>query len=534
MIRREEITPEMARAELARREAAKKELLNREALQNQLGQRGVSADETQSQGLLDKLGFHPDMKLRNPLDLIKQDVNQASKFATSPGIRGLQGAQDAIRSAMTLGLVPIKPQGEGTAYNIGKGIGELGAFAGGGELADLARLGLTGARAGQIPGIKQGLQFLEKSPEIKRLLGATSFGAIAEPEDRLKGALTGLGLGGAGEAIRAGSKLIESLRPGEHAKNLLETLGNNASLEENAKSIASAIKNKAEEIKNIGKEKYDAIFNDSNNLGKRRILSSNEKEKSSLIPKDISETFDRKLESLNKDFSESPTLGNAQDLQSQLGTTIRKLKKMDNEGKLSIADRRIMQGYEQAQNTVKDQISNFLSNAEQEYNIPYKNLYDEASQYHLENVIPYKESPNISKISKGKITNPRNIQNIFKNPEENIQKITEDLGNDFKNKILYAELGKHKQGLDPEKLLKNIEKLDEKGLSHYVSPETSELVSALENKLRNRNIARNVAGVVGGAALGGLAPIPYAKEIGGLGGYFLAPHIGKILSKIAR
>lgn len=517
----DQITPEMARAELARREQM------RQAASEELARR------------------HPGMQQNEPMQSLSNRIkeslftphNPLQEMANSPLMHGIQGAQDSLQELMSLGLAPIKPQGEGKAYNVGKAIGDIGGFVGGGELADLARLGIGATRAGSLPGIKQGLGLLEKSPLIKRLLGATGFGAAADPENRVTGALAGLGLGGLGEAAIAGKelapKIIESVQPNKHVEEILKTLGKGQSLEENAKSVASDIKTKADELKAIGKENYDRVFT-SNNIGSRRISLPSTEKQNKILPQNIVNTFDSKLEGIYNSFVETPTVKNAHDLQSQLGTSIRKLQKMDDRGQLSIADRKIMSKYKDAQKKTKDLLGNTLGEAEAEHNVPYSDLYNKANSYWLNEVIPYQETPAIAQLSKGKIKNPRNLHTIFKNPEENIQKITEDLGNDFKNKILYAELAKNKGNLNSEKFLKNIEELDKKGLSDYLSPEISNQIEALQKKVRNRNIARSAGGIIGGAALGSLAPIPYAKELGGLGGYLAAPHIEKILSAITK
>lgn len=538
------------RQELARRQARRQEL------EAELARRQGSQTKSEDTGILQQLGFTGG-KPQSFGSILKEDALTA---ANSPGIHGLQGAQDALQQMMSLGLLPNKPQGEGTAYNIGKGIGDVAGFFGGGELADLARLGIGATKAASLPGISQGLGALEGSPALKRILGVSALGAT-DPEDRVGGALKGAALGGLGEGIvglgKSVPKIIDSISPQRHADELLNVLGKGRNLEENAKSIAEDIRNKSQQLEEEGNRKYDSVFN-TNGIGQRRIRSTPEDQRSSLdvyqripkkinnpqefaaskkeaapsiLPKDIVETFDRKLDDLHKDFLDSPTIENAHWLQSQLASTARKLKKIDQRGDLSIADRRTMQGYEKARDILKRKVTYSLKEAEKEHGIPFSQLYNEANKFHLENIVPYRETPAISRMAEGAVKNPRNVSNVFKNPEENVQKILGHLGEEFKNKIIFQELAKAKDAPD---IVKKAAKLDQKGFNEYLSPEISKQVELLNKKVQRKNVARSAAGILGGAAIGHLLPFPLAKELGPVAGYVAAPAIEKALSAMMK
>ena len=368
------------------------------------------------------------------------------------------------------------------------------------------------AEIGAIPKIENFL-----SSTLSKGLAPSLYGAATE-ENPLTGALEGFAAGGVGHGIKSAPNLIEGLRPKKQAENLLETIGKGRNLEENAKSIAKDIREKFKENKNISGENYDLVFN-THGLGNRELPLSGIQRKTGIIPKAIVDTFDSKLENLYDDFLSSPTFKNAHELQSQLGSSIRKLQKQDQVKGLTLADQKILSKYVDAQNNIQEKLRSGLKSVTNEHGTPLSDLYDQANFYHVNNVVPYKETPNISKIATGKVKNPRNVQEIFKNPEEHVEKILGHLNDDFKNKILYSELGKHSS---PEAILSASKKLDEKGLNTYLNPEISKQLDLLAQKTKSKNFARAAGGALGGAAVGHFLPFPLAKE--------LAPVLGAVLA----
>lgn len=532
----------------------KSELERRRMLKSELERRRSMNAPQQEKGMLETLGFTGG-KPQGIGDILRQDINIPEN---SPGIRGIQGAQDAIRELMTLGMVPIKPQAQGTAYNVGKGIGNVAGFLGGGELADIARLGAGASKIGQIPGIKKGLGFLENSPAIKRILGAGAFGAAENPEDRLRGAELGAGLGAGGEALATGIKaapqLLESFKPNKYAEEILKNLGKSSlkgenietgigeesnALSRNSKETAKDISNKYKELKEIGSGKYDVALGGTDSVGSRVMeIRPKGKEleeiKSSLFTPKVLNTFDKKTSDLLEDFANNPTVKNAHEFQSQLGYKIRDLEKQDASKGLSIADKKILDRYKEGQNTIKGLIQKELEQAGEQSGKNYLEPYLEANRFHYENVVPFRH-PLVSKIAKGEVKFPRNISNIFKNPEEDIQKIVEHLGPEFKNKIIFSELGKLKgKGLTSDKLLKAKEELDKKGLTEYITPELQEQFEHLGKKGKNLEIAKRIGGAVGGLGLGSLFPGSLGKELGAIGGYALAPAIEKLIQALSK
>lgn len=499
-----EITPEMR--EGARRELARRELARRLSAQ---GQQSEGMPRYQDASFLSKLPAN----IAAGLGQLGQNILNEShrEWETVAPFIGKHIPQPNYDISQKLGLPGT------TADKLVQGIVGTAPtlFTPAGEL------GLVGKGIEAIPKIGGFL-----SGALSKGIGPALVGA-ATSESPTEGALSGLAIGAGGQAIKEAPKLIESLRPQKHAENLLETLGKNKSLEENAKSIAKDISEKYKENKNISGENYGLVF-DTNGLGNRELSIQRNEKDARIFPKEIVNTFDNKLEDLYRDFVKNPTVKNAHDLQSQFGSSIRKLQKLDNQGKLTLADKKVLGKYARAQDYLKDALQNTLGVAELEHNIPYRDLYNQANQYYLNNVVPYKETTSLSKIATGKVKNPRNISTVFKNPEENIEKVLGHLGDEFKNKILYSELGKYSE---PEKIISASKKLDEKGLNTYLNPEISKQLDLLAQKIKNKNIAKTIGGGLGGAVVGHFLPIPMAKELAPIAGAFLgSPFLQKALS----
>jgi|GEM_PF-5571768 len=218
----------------------------------------------------------------------------------------------------------------------------------------------------------------------------------------------------------------------------------------------------------------------------------------------IINSYDRNLTALHQRFTDNPTLQNAHNLQSQLGSSIRKLQANDAKGNLSVADRNTMQGYQAAQDAVRSDIDTYLTSQ----NPALANQYNLATANWAQNVTPYLENSKIAKIAKGDVTNPTAIANLFKNPEPEMQQIVSDIGPQANNKILYSELGKTQANLTPEKLTGLYNQLDKKGLASYVTPDLAQQFEQLGGKIAARNMAQTAAsGVLGAHFLGPLGAI---------------------------
>lgn len=445
-----------------------------------------------------------------------------SRMVNNPFTQGVLGAGDALQNTMAdvANLLPgvnapLAHTGSGTAYDVGRFAGNTAAFMGGGEGLEAARAAAEGIpMAGKLAealgqsGFGSGL--------AKRALGASAYGAVTNPNDRLLGAGEGALFSGAADlvpgAASLGGKIFNAIRPQQYAEQIMSGLGGGQTLEGNAQSLAKDIQNAFMQRKAEGNALYNPIFSSLGDTPLYPAISAQDGQYAPVANELIQNgSYERNLQKLHNNFISNPTLNNAHALQSQLGTSIRKLQSADAKGNLDIANRSAMQGYQDAQGALKSDINNFLNT--QSPNLA--NQYNLANSNWAQNVVPYIENPKIAQISKGDVTNPRNISTLFKNPEPETQKVVDDLGQPGINKILYSELGKTQANLTPDSLSKAFSTLDNKGLGAYVTPDLEQQMDILGRRTKMRNIAQmGVGGLLGASSMHSLGAVLPSVEIG--------------------
>ncbi len=364
-------------------------------------------------------------------------------------------------------------------------------------------------------------------PSLMARLGVQSaaggaFGAT-QSQDPAKGAAIGAALGAGGELVPAGlsataggiGKAFNAVRPQKYAEQLLSTLGGGNTLEGNAQSLAKDIQGAYKQKVDEGAALYSPVFNQ---LGDNSIYSAGNSTEGAYknVANELIEdkSYDRNLNKLHQQFTDEPTLNNAHALQSQLGSSIRKLQTNDARGNLSVADRSKLQGYQDAQGGLRSDINSFLTSE----NPALADQYNAATANWAQNVTPYLDNSKLTQIAKGGITNPKNITSLFAKPEPEIQQIVDDIGPQAANKILYSQLGKRQANLTPESLANAFSKLDENGLGSYVTPSLQQQFEQLAKKTTMRDYAQRAGGLGVGAVLGGHTGLPYMETIGaGLG-----------------
>lgn len=281
----------------------------------------------------------------------------------NPDLNAILGAGDALRNTIASGAnlipgvnIPLARTGQGTAYNIGNVAGNLGAFAGGGELLDAARLGAEG-----IPYIGKALSSLSDNPAAqglmqqylpgiaRRAIGTGAYGVATNPNDRLTGGAEGIGGSLLSEALPPAFGLAgnaaQYFMPTTFMQKIIQGLGGNKSLEDATKSVIGNVKDAYENQQAIAKNMYKPIFNSvggdniysaldrnqqinpdfwANALnGKINDLGTNSQYYK--LPDDISNYYPYDVKKLNNNFQDNPTFDNAHQLQSQMGTEIRRL-----------------------------------------------------------------------------------------------------------------------------------------------------------------------------------------------------------------
>lgn len=444
-------------------------------------------------------------------NLSPQQFGQTTFPSAGEGLQNLgnigRGAYDAFRNNLTNAAniapgVNIAPSqsGEGPAYEFGGGLGEIGSFLAGGELLK----GLQGAAKGlpYVGKVAQALEGGKLQDMLRRGIGSAIYGYGTNPENREREALLGAGLSGILDAVpmvgALAKPLREKIRPAKHARELMQELGGGQSLDQNAKSLANDIKKAYERRVEEGHELYNPVFD---NLGGSYLYSPDRQIESnySLIPQKILKK-DLEVRELNKTFAENPTLKNAHDLQSQLGTVVRRLKAEGKRNGLGTAGHNALIGFGRAQDAIQKDIHSFLSSSE---NPNLSNKYYEATENWKNNVVPYIENPGIREIAKGDIENPGTIMSIFERPEKNTLRVIEDMGPSASNKIIYSEIGKIRKNFTPESLVNAMDRLEAKGLGAYLSEDLISKIADMHQKINARNLAQRGAGMLGGAILGG-------------------------------
>lgn len=352
------------------------------------------------------------------------------------------------------------------------------------------------------------------------------------PDNRTGGATEGAALSAIADSIPGTfgliGKGINAIRPQKFADDLVQNLGAGKSLENNAQSLAQDIQNAYTKRMQEGSQLYQPVFNQAGNSNLYQALENGAGKYQGLTD-DILKNYDFDLKDLHNTFTNNPTFQNAHELKSQLGSAVRQLSKNPAPDQ---ATRNTIQAYQRAKGAIDADMQGFLNNAHPDLGAQYQ----AANNYWATHVAPYRDSSQLLKIASGDVTNPRNISSLFKNPEPEIQKVLSDLPEGSNYKILYNELGKSGAISKPENLLKAYEKLDDKGLSSYVTPDLANKMDTLTSRVKNRDFAQRGVGFLGGALGARLIPgseaLPWVAE--GIGGAIGATGAPKAMQAIQR
>lgn len=389
-----------------------------------------------------------------------------------------------------------------------------------------------------IPIAQKITQYLMQSPKLSGALNqvvpGAAFGLTQDQANPIQGAAEGAGLGFAGAGIPSGiaalwSKIGANFQPNQYAKQLLNTLdvsGGN-SLENNAKSLAQNIQNSFQTQKANASALYNPIFN---NYGNSSIYNGVGIPTASYpnLDQNILDSFSPVLKKMNTEFTNNPTLDNAHDLQSQLGTYVRKYQLQDSKGNLDANSRNVMENYQNAQNSLSGDINSYLNTQQPGLG----DQYNAATSYYASNVAPYLDNNTMASIAKGDTTYPKNIVSLFAKPNSSTQKIVQDLGPQANNQILYSLLGSPQNSASPENVINSFNNLDQKGLSSYMTPQIQQMRDTLASRIAYKNTALHA----GGMAAGLLAARPLggagAEIVGGLMGNSILPPIIKGIQNV--
>lgn len=333
------------------------------------------------------------MKLVNDPEVLKQlesKSNSSSKINQHNLVfKFLAGAGGALQNSLAnlpYSPIPHAPPSQELSGKMGDIAGNLLGFVGGGEALNAARaasegLPLMGQLAKSLSG--EGLPGM-----ARRLLGTSIAGALENPNDRMEGATKGALWAGVGESVPLALKGIHQVAEFIHPQAFTNKL-------------MTSIKNTYENSKVEAKKQYGSVLG---TIGSEKI---NAQTYSQLHP-DISTAYDAKLKELHQDFINNPSLEQAHQLQSQLGSKIGQLsmsKHIDIHTHNAIAD------LKQARASLLTDMNSFL----QQTHPDLFNQYQQASQFYKNTVIPYHAENFISKIAQGdiKTSTPKKLNNVL-------------------------------------------------------------------------------------------------------------------------
>lgn len=218
-------------------------------------------------------------------------------------------------------------------------------------------------------------------------------------------------------------------------------------------------------------------------------------------------------------FVKKPTLSNADALQSQLGDDYGYYKGLQEKGKLEPALKPRLKQLSDLRNQLKDEMTEGLNRR----NPNYGKELDQYNQKYRENVVPYGQeqfTQNIvgegKKVREERAANPNLPYNVtsgeaasyFANPSRSALKVSEDIGEAGRNKILYNLLADE---TNPEaKGLANaiLSAKQSKGYSRYITPEMEDLAQQLLRRTKWRERTGNA--VKWGSGIAGVAGLEEA------------------------
>lgn len=411
-----------------------------------------------------------------------QDNKQSGNF-----ISKVLDAANALTSTMSNPLTSFtKPGSEKTAYGqLGRGF-----VSGASELPRQAANLLPGVnlpelnlgqggwyKAGQLGGeaadylalseALPGLGASKLANAIGRIGGSSAYGAVMNPENRTAGAIEGGLAGGVGESIPLLAKGADFFRPTKFARNIAKTFS-------------------PESIENISDRGMNLYENAFSGIKESPIYSNESKMEYLTLPEDqIKKNYDIDLKKLHERFLKNPTLQNAHELQSQLGSEMRDLYKMKSRlGTLPQADKNTLISYKYAHKLLNKDIDSFLKDVDK-------------------NALPHVSGDS------GRLESYKNAtENWAKNvvPARNASLVISKLGRNY----------------TPEKMLKSLERAEDLGTQ---LPDTlSRQLESLKSMITARNVLQGgIGATIGGSA----APMvgPGTETLGLLGGAALGPKI---------
>jgi len=464
--------------------------------------------------------FHKNFYSDIPKDEFYKKIGVSNTFLDrlndSPAVNSILGAGDAIRNQLANvgnlipGVnIPMAKTGQGTAYNVGNVAGNVAGYIGGGELLAPTKLGQLAAK-----GLGQA---------GRRIAGGSAYGAVEDPEDRLRGAAFGAGAGAIGEAIpKVGGAIARGFQPEKQAQELIKYINGGQSLPENATMLSQLIKQAGESAKKRGSDVYSASYKQPG-VSDLRILDELEHPGSRNTyryingKKQYAPKFDldipnpsAKLKEYIQKFDKNPTVSNAHELQSLLGSEAAGIKSID------MVSGATKNAYKNARQKINERLNQRLET----FNPEVAKQYRQAGQFHKQYVSPYSENKRILDIMSGKTENP-NIKTLFSNPTIKREQILEDIGHEGQKRALYGALNLNNPSASS--LVKKFNNLEQMGIDIPVSPKVNKMFEGVNKAINRRDTGRRLLSAIPFAAAAKTAGLPGGEITGALIGMFKGP-----------
>lgn len=436
--------------------------------------------------------------------------------------------------------LPNAPQSQGFFGKSGNVVGDTLGFIAGGDILDAARAGVAGVE--RVPElVSKAASWLGgsslPSTIARQGIGGAIYGGLENPDDRLKSAAEGLGVGGVGATLPSiasqAGKIFGWVNPEKYAQDILSDMGKSADLTSNAQIVAKEVNDAYKAQQTPISEKFNAILDKYKDEPIQKtgfpIYGEGSPTPVFKTPYDIAvdqneDYLTKGIKNLQDTYEKNPTYGNARSLYTQY---IKDMGLINPNGDPNLANQKEVLG--NLASNLNDDIYSFLSSRKEGIeDIPgfidskQDNLgdyYKDLQQQWKNNVVPYQKSGASQLLGK----NPDigvNVASLFGSkssiPDPNDVKVFSDLSPDTQKKIIYSAIGSQPQIRTPQSLMGAYNKLNDQGLIGLVPPDIRQKFQLLSDSITRQKALNAGAGIgLGGAIAHGLGVGDFGSSIGG-------------------
>lgn len=331
-----------------------------------------------------------------------------------------------------------------------------------------------------------------------------------------------------GNAIRNGAhatgQFIKSFQPMEHLNGMINDLGGDISSEANGMRFAKLARNTYNNNVQNYQERINPLLERHGNdyILPRGSMTYNARPE--LFSTDVNEKLNDLLEHRN--------LESGWEVQKQLGSEIRALKKLNNREPLNQVMGERLRLYNDMYGRIKEGIEEHIRRK----NPDDADAWSNASRYYREKVGTFHSDPALREIATGAIKNPKpsQIKSIFEYPEESTRKAALMLGQEGRNRIILSHV--HDAVRNPAQLAEALRSAQQsEGMGRYISESLREQMPELERRVGRRNYlggGESLTSAATGAAIGSMVGMPIKGAIVGSALSKGIPKLAKSLASI--